>query len=262
MSESSLSLSYSDLRSEIGQVLGFGRDATLWDTDSTAIVLSVLKSGLRQFYFPPAGGGGDFQIWSFLQPVMTLKTTSGVRDYDLPDDFGGLRGPPTFYGDSQATFALTLTGEGMIRAFHARDGDSASGRPTHIAIRPKATDGVSGQRFQACFYPEPDSTVYTVQIAYTILPDVLSTTNLYPYGGVAHAETILASCLAVAERRIDGEEGVRTKEFFEKLAASMALDVRLTRADNLGYNGDGSDSSRSSRHSDTHETTYLSTRYP
>jgi len=77
MSESTLTLAYSDLRAEIGSFLGYGRAPANWDTEKIATVESVLQRGLRQFYLPPFLPGQDrSHPWSFLHPVTTLATVA------------------------------------------------------------------------------------------------------------------------------------------------------------------------------------------
>ncbi len=77
-------------------------------------------------------------------------------------------------------------------------------------------------------------------MAYTILPDFLSGSKPYAYGGSAHTETIIESCLAVAEQRLDDAMTVHSVQFKRLLAASVGHDRRL-QPNNYGYNGDRRD---------------------
>jgi hypothetical protein len=88
-------------------------------------------------------------------------------------------------------------------------------------------------------FPTPDQ-AYQIKVTYSILPDALSATTPIPYGGAAHAETILEACLSVAEERLDNDPGVHAQAFAARLAASIAQDKRH-RPQSLGYNGDKSD---------------------
>lgn len=78
-----------------------------------------------------------------------------------------------------------------------------------------------------------DDTTVTVSAgaAYTL------TSNPYVYGSSDHSETIVASCLAAAER-MDRREGVETAHFQRCLEASIDADRRTNRARVLGYFGD------------------------
>ena len=58
-----------------------------------------------------------------------------------------------------------------------------------------------------------------------------------------HGETIIASCLAVAEQMIDefNNPGKNQARFIERLAASISYDRRNMLPDGFGYNADNSD---------------------
>jgi len=75
MSESTLSLGYSDFRKEVGHFLGFGRDYTVWDSAQVALVDDIIQAGLRQFYLPPLlEGMVEVHEWSFLKQAGTITT--------------------------------------------------------------------------------------------------------------------------------------------------------------------------------------------
>lgn len=160
--------------------------------------------------------------------------------YDLPDDFGQLVGCLTYEPNIHRA-AILQVGEGMIREL--RQGSSGrSGYPARCATRPKAVTAslTAGQRWEILFDPAPDA-AYVLTYRYTVLASKLTSTNAYAYGGAAHAEAILASCLAVAEDRYDDiKNGPKYQEFVERLAASIAFDTR-SRPQHLGYNADHSD---------------------
>jgi hypothetical protein len=161
-------------------------------------------------------------------------------DYDLPDDFGAVDGDFTF-APSEGSPSIRIVGEGQIRAY--RQHNAGRSRPRYAAIRPKASDGTSGQRFEVLFAPTPDIE-YVLQYRYTVLLNKLTADNPYPVGGMTHAETILASCLAVAEQRGDDEKGIRWERFIERLTASISMDQKAGTPDYFGYNGDNSDASQ------------------
>ncbi len=328
MSESTLSIAYSDLRSEIGDYLGIGRSATSWSANDIARVAGVLSSGLKQFYFPASG-----HRWSFLSPAATLaigpttgtvsgvpvydgttystitatgsifksrmasyETTitfgtsseeytiasytsatvvkvlgdasgeltgdtiaiSGQQDYDLPDDYGSLVGSMCFDSSSSGMYPpIRLTSEYNIRSL--RQNASNSSAPQYVAIRPVANTGATGQRFEAMFYPSPSSN-WTLQYKYSVLPNTLSESATYPLGGAAHAETILASCLAVAEERYNDTFAEKRQSYNERLQASMVIDARQA-PDFYGYNGDNSRSvygnADSKRYGEVLSVTYI-----
>ncbi len=244
MSEPTLSLTYDELRGEVGFFLGLGRGSaqggSAWSNDDERTINFVVKSGLRRFYYPSdpevAPSGYD---WSFLKPVASLSLASGASTLRLPDDFGGLEGQVTVSSSTGGYAPIPVVGEGMIRQRFA-ESPSATGRPLMAALRPlKGTTGAQGQRFELFVWPTADAT-YTLQLAYYVAADYLNTAFPYHLGGSVHAETILESCLAIAEQRLDDAMTVHTMAFKERLLASINHD-RKNKPQSLGYNADCSD---------------------
>jgi len=228
-----LGVTYDSLRREIGRYLGFSRNPNDWATNETADVEDVLSSGLRLFYTPPRlPGERSAHQWSFLRPLLTINTISGVSEYSLPDDFAGLDGSLT-YSDSTAYGKVQLTSESLIRR-HQQRGDS-SGAPTYCAILPRIADGQSDQTFLLILWRTPDA-AYVLRGRYYARQEMLSSANPYPMGGPAHAETIRAACMAAAEITLDDERGQKYQHFLDLLSASIDFDRRAMSPDNLGYN--------------------------
>ena len=229
MAESTLSLSYQEIRTELADYLGWGRDSSLWDTGKQNKLDSVITRGLRQFYFPPAIAEARrpnikrAHSWSFLRPEATLTLTVGTDEYDLPDDFGQMG--QGFQFDSEFGYdPVAVTGISKIRVLQ-QTGDS-SGVPRLAAIIPKACDGTTtGQRFSIVFYPSPDR-AYVLTYQYQVLSHALSATQIYPLGGAAHSETILQSCLAIAEQDYREGSNVQYAKFLDRLSASVEFDKR------------------------------------
>ena len=164
---------------------------------------------------------------------------SGQQDYDLPDDFGAIVGNMTFAASDSCLYpSIKLTSEYNIRVMRQDDVSSLS-YPAYVAIRAVANAGTSGQRYEAMFSPAPTAE-YTLDYKYTVLPNTIGSTATYPLGGALHAETILASCMSVAEERLNDTAGLKRQLFNERLQVSMTLDAKAG-ADYLGYNGDNSD---------------------
>ncbi len=239
--ESTLALTKDDLEAEVGFFLGHGRGVhgaeRVWTAKEQNAIDSCIKSGLRNFYFPPPMEGVIYE-WTFLKPVATLTVPEGERDVPLPDDCGaGIESQITAtVGGSTCFAAIPVTGEGRIRQLYAETPDM-TGAPQLAAITPlKGTTATRGQRFQLSLYPEADAD-YELTFAYHVVPGALDGTRPYHYGGAAHAETILESCLAVAESRLDDTAGTHKAMFMERLNASIMLD-RKSKPGNLGYNGD------------------------
>ena len=238
MPESTLSLSYDEIRAEVGHFLGYGRDVTAW-VDSEALadarrserkvkrenIESCLRSGMRQFYYPPPLFGERMgHDWTFLHPTSTMALVSGTHTYELPSDFGGVEGPVTFAdSDSRGSARLLLVNEGIWRK-NRQELPDLTGQPRMVSFRPKAGVGTKqGQRHELMVFPTP-SEAFTLAYNYYMLPDALTDSRPYPLGGAAHAETILASCLAIAEQRLDDAQGTQKALFMERLAASIGAD--------------------------------------
>lgn len=260
MAESSLSLGYPDFQKQVGEMLGFGRDSADWSAEETSQVDEIIAAGYRQFLFPSLiSGQRDAWEWTFLRPVTTIDTVADQGDYDLPDDFGSIDGDLTFGSNTQGYESIPIAGEGVIRRYRHQLGIQTA-RPRQAAVRPKASDQTTGQRFELLLWPTPDQ-VYTLSYRYVVLPNKLSALAPYPLGGMAHAETVLASCLAVAEHRFDDERGVRYERFMERLTASIAYDQR-TRQEFFGYNADQSDGRDHHVRRNNWNVTYKGNLYP
>ena len=220
MSESTLSITYSDLQKAVGHYLGYGRDSTAWDTSMQADIDDAIVSGLRQFYYPPPLSDDLVgHVWSFLRPAATIDLTADTGEYDLPDDYQSIEGGMTF--STSETHTVVKTGEERIRQL--RQADSSTGKPQQFAIRAKTSDGSTGQRSEVIFWPVPDASM-TLKYSYNVLPNALSDLKPNPLGGMSHAETIKESCLACAEQLNEDSLGIHTNLFMQKLAASVAVD--------------------------------------
>lgn len=241
MSESSLSLGFPELRTAIGFYLGYGRTSGSWSAEAVLEIAECLNAGLRQFYFPPPlGKKGVSHEWSFLRPTTTMDTAAADGNYDMPDDFGGLDGDMCYDTAESRLGPIEIIGEHQIRKMREAGGGATSGTPQYGAIRPKGGVGAAGQKQELILWPLPDA-IYTLHYRYKVLADAVTSGAPYPYGGMAHAETILASCLAVAESRIEDEKGTKWQDFMERLAASIEHDQKAMPPEKLGYNGDTSD---------------------
>jgi hypothetical protein len=161
--------------------------------------------------------------------TFSMATTS---EYQFPDDFAGLYGHVTFAANNNYP-PIEIVGDQQIREMAQYVNIS---RPRYACIRPKASTGAEGQRFELYCYPEPDAE-YTVYFRYESLPSELSASYPYPLGGMQHSETILAFCLWTAAERIDDDPATRKAYAMERLDASVRRD-RVLSPPNLGYNDD------------------------
>lgn len=172
-----------------------------------------------------------------------------THEYELPSDFGGLRGEVTFR-DDDGYAPLRLVNEASIMRLRT-EGNYTKDVPEYVAIIPTGTDNESqiSQTFKLSVWPFPDKK-YDLLFSYTVYANAMSaagaeTDDLHvPIGGAYHSETILSSCLAVAEQIVDefNNPGKMQAKFIERLSASISYDRRNMLPDGFGYNGDHSNS--------------------
>lgn len=256
MAESTLSLSRDRLRTLIGDFAGYGRTYASMNAKQQARVDESLSSGLRNFYIPSMKGGLPPHEWTFLKPVISISLIATDYDYDLPDNFisfdPGAR--VTYASSDNADCPIQETSEGRIRTLRQSQTITLSGAPKYWAVRPKAgtpTGTSAGQRHEIIFFPTPEQ-AYTVSARVKIAADVMTDTQSYPYGGMQHAETLLASCFAAFERLYNDNQTKWQDIFTERLLASIQADQQNAPA-SLGYNGDKS----SCRHDCLHSVNFV-----
>jgi hypothetical protein len=225
MAESSLAASWDELRQRVAFDRGYSPDPTAWTPEQLTILEMVLRSGARLFYKPRPIGGAPHE-WSFLKPPFQLILPSGEQDVDLPADFAFLVGSLYFIDDSVSRATpLEQKNIAMIQKLRQGSPDSQS-QPQFCAVASSSGPSVlKGQRFMLMLWPKPEQN-YTVAGRYSVLPEALDTTRPYPYGGAAHAETLIQACLAASEQ-LNGTPGPHSADFAAALAASIEYDRRV-----------------------------------
>jgi hypothetical protein len=159
--------------------------------------------------------------------------------YDLPSGFGGFEGPVTYQPGSSVTYPpIEEVSEAQVRGLLVEN--YAAAPPEIVAVRPKTLDYTTGTRYEAIFYPTTDGD-YTLYYRYRVDVSALSATNQYPPGGQDHAETILESCLAAAEKMLNDGQTYHQALFLQRLAASVSRDRQLSSPPYLGRLQDGRD---------------------
>jgi len=254
MSESTLSLKYSDLQAEVGGFLGYGVDPSAWSAEKAAEVDRYIQSGLRQFYYPPAVNGIEAAYeWSFLKPTATITTAVGDAEQDLPDALGRILGDLHFDVDVH-NVPIVQVSEARILALLQQS--ESTGKPQYAAVRSKASDGTTGQRLEIAWWPIPDA-AYILTYRYEAFAGKLTGSKQYPLGGMRHSELIVESCLAVAEQKANDEKGIHTERFMELLASGIAQD-RKAGARYYGHMGAQEDDvvTRGQARGDSYPVTY------
>ena len=313
MAANSIGLTYAELRRWIGREIGKDRDPSAWDSTTSQDAGDILKSGLRQAYWPPVLPGESTQhLWSWLAPTLaqlevhgsyttgTVSVTTGTvtlsggtwptwaaqgdlwvnggyypvntrtngttivlhdtsltglsgetytlkhREYDLPDDFGGMVEPFTYRVDQSRWRKLTHVNEAMIRTMESYP--ESSGPPEHFAITsvaPVITTGHQESKQRAVFAPLSDGT-YTLWYRYSVVPPMLDgTTYIYAHGGAEYSEMLKLSCLDVALSTLYRDDSAHAR-FMESLQSAIQRDRRMNRPQTHGFGAfsDGYDVSR------------------
>jgi len=168
--------------------------------------------------------------------------------YALPATFAGIEGTiayDSFFGTDPQRSDMTIEVTDITRL---RDKfqylDDRDDKPLAAAVFTTgagSTSSATGTGYRLQIYPIPDA-VYRLRYQMINEPDLLDSGSEVPLGGALHAETILASCLSIAEQSIFPNSPHRYREaFIARLRASVELDRSAYTTENLGYNGDPSD---------------------
>jgi len=246
LAESTLNLTFADLQARVGRFLGYGRGVDFgepaWDVNKTNDIMDCVRSGYHQFLYPsPREGEANSYDWSFLHPVGTFTFAQGASTVTLPDDFGGFENQLSLLTDNTTSmpWQIEWQNEGKIRQQYSVT-PTMTGPPQYACERPiKGTNAVRSQRFELFVFPLADRE-YTIQGQYYLQADAMTNALPFAYGGAAHAETILQSCLAMAELKLDDAKGPQWATWQERLSASISID-RKHKPAKLGYNRDDSD---------------------
>lgn len=225
-----------DLMNGVGHYLGHNVEADplastleFWDADQLADVKRVVNSGYRQFLYPPAVDEKSPHEWTFLTPAAVQVFGAGVASVDLPLDCSGV------------VFGVVVQGTGDVADFKhqklkiipehdwlAITGNNATavlGTPKYASIISPTQQGGVEQSYQMALYPAPQNGV-TIRYRYMREPLMLDETQVIPWGGDRHSETLMQSCLAAAELLQDDEHGVHWERFLHRLRFSIAIDER------------------------------------
>jgi len=186
--------------------------------------------------YPVDTRDGDTQV-TLVDTSLTIAAASayaiGQEDYTLPDNFGRIMGEIHWPTDEYRT-PLEQVSIGKILAM--RGHSERTGPPRWFAIRYKSSDGATGQRQELMIYPRSDI-AKTMNYQYEAYSGVLTDALPYPLGGMQLAELYTESCLAVAELRMNDEEGLHTQQYQRLLIDAVARDRRRSAAvyGNMGH---------------------------
>ena len=237
------------LPDEFGRIMGaftFAQGDNAWYT--AQIVGEARVRELRMRGFNNASSQGDPRFAAIRPKIRNDNYTTGAVVYDhtggaserLLTLSGSGAAYPSWAGSAKVRIGSTTYDVDSRLSDTTLTLSSSSNPGTDVGSSSYTMIHASGGRQEVLFWPNISASA-TVTYRYRILPDDIGDTNPYPYGATDHSETILYSCLAEAERRIDNERGVMFQRFIECLAASIARDARDNSPEVFGYMGDESD---------------------
>lgn len=100
MAESSLSIDYTELVTEVCRCIGWTGDSANLTVDEQARVDRIIKNGLRRFYEPQIiPGRSEPHEWSFLKPITSITV--------FPNVTGTVSGSGVYDGSSKTTITAT-----------------------------------------------------------------------------------------------------------------------------------------------------------
>ncbi len=188
-------------------------------------------------YHPVSTRSSDSQIVLVTAPSTAFSTDTYSlkhREYDLPDDFGGMLDPFTYRQDVAVCTTLTRVNEAMIRSMESYP--ETTGVPGYFCITSVAPISTQESKARAIFAPLPPvGTTYTTWYRYSVVPPALDgSTYVYAHGGAEFTEMILLSCLDKALQTLFGSNE-KHQAFLECLESSTMLDKRKTRPTTHGF---------------------------
>jgi len=235
----SLTIDFHNLRRRVGAELGFGRSHSDWDDEQNAIVEDIIDEGVRQAYFPPPLMPPYTMVpieahsWTFLRPTWLFNTVSGQRRYVLPSDFERPIDAISHQDTDSGYLPLQQTSASRLRALENRTSNLTV--PELFAIEPNTSTGESPQEQILVLHSTPDSD-YRLAMQYQAWARRLTEDQPFPLGGQTFGPVILASCLAVAEMQVVGQQGPKYADFISKLAGVVIRDQQRAAA-TLGSSG-------------------------
>lgn len=222
-----------------GAVTGSGTTFPSWAADGELVI-----SGIP--YTVASRGGNTSLTLDDTGVTAAAGTTYTLQhvDYQLPDLFGGFRGE-LYLGGYSGTLGQTLQRREIHDILRLRNEAVAdfSAQPCKYAIFPADQTGTGGQRWLMAVWPTPDAE-YTVSGMYSINPYQLTSSLVYPMGGLPIAECLREACLAAAEMEFKGEPGIHTAMFGQRLATAISYDRQMNNPGIIGQNLDRSEERR------------------
>lgn len=220
------SVTYDELRREVGRFLAIGEVPSSWDTTDATRVSDIIRRGVRRFYFPEPSLVGDQALvghnWSFLIDDISLSLSSGQSYHPLPSNFVRMvRKPTILSGD----YPLQEVNENDFRnLLNIGDGQ---GDPQYYTVK-RSTPSSSDLSYNIGLYPAPSSGM-VLEGQYMFDPPDPSVTQ-DPIITQYHSETLISAVLSLADEVMNYEtqsEGRHLERFKTLLASSIIADQTI-----------------------------------
>lgn len=220
------SLTYAEMRREVGRFLAIGEVPSEWSDQDVVRVDDIVRRGTNRFYFPEPSVLGDAAMvghnWTFLTDDLSVSLVSGQTYHDLPSNFLRMSGKPTISGGD---YPLEMISERDFRALV--NTGSGDGDPQYYTVK-RSTPSTVTLRYKIGLYPLPSAGMQ-LEGQYLFDPPVPST-GQDPVITRYHNETMLAAVLASADEIMNYEtqsEGIHQQRFKTLLASSIIADQTL-----------------------------------
>ncbi len=207
---------------------------------------SVVQFGAGGPFYDVINRNGNTNF-TISDTTLVISTPTTATFYYAYIDLGGAEIVGT---DSQISYtynygkkALKHVNSQYIKRLSESTAVQHIGYPEYFSIEPHtwpASNDQSVQDFRIAVYPFPQVAM-SLHMHAKYAPQALSNANDQPLGAPSHSETIVVSCLAIAEEFGDTPSSQYRELFMQRLAASVMSDRTGMYAGNLGYNKDESD---------------------
>jgi hypothetical protein len=200
------------------------------------------------------GGGTSLTLTGYTAAAVTTASSYslGFDSYPIPSGVDSLENDLSFpQGSSHARESLRRVSEVEIRVMLAHN--NMPGRPAVYALTTQTFDPTVGSTRFITLYPVPDLE-YLLSAIGTLRPLMIDAVNQYPLGGEVLAPCIIESCLAAAERDIEGmdatnPDAVHNRALGPLLAMAIQRDREYSTPETLGVdNGGGGHDGHRSHH--------------
>lgn len=220
------SVTYAQLRRELGRFLAIGETPSSWDSTDVTRVDDIIRRGVRRFYFPEPSLLGDTALvghnWSFIIDDLSVSLSSGQTYHPLPTNFIRMVEKPTISGGDYPLEEVTE--RDFRNLLNIGDGQ---GTPQYYTVK-RTTPSSSDLGYKLGLYPAPRAGL-TLEGQYVFDPPEPSQTQ-DPVVTQYHSETMISGVLATADEVMNYEtqsEGRHLERFKTLLASSIIADQTI-----------------------------------